>query len=190
MLQVVRRGAAAAPNFPDARRRRRGALAGGLFPPSCFTPRSFPPPRALPGARPPTSPQVFWGAFKAPRPRGDPARCCSAGLSGAPALRYFPRGVEGKLGLGCSGAQPCAVLPEGSLALPGWPPPSAPPPGPAALGVQPHGSGTPKPPFGGGAGGGGEGGQTEGGGEELRTVLAGIGNGLSLVSPVYLTLSR
>lgn len=154
MLQVVSAEPPRVPTFPMRGGGGEGLLPGGFFHPRVSPPRSFS--TSSRQSPTPSSPQAFWGAFKSPRPCGAP----SSGLfRGAPAPRYFARG-RGGLDLGCSGAQPCAVLSEGSLALPGWPPPNvvpSSPPGRAALGVQPHGRGTPKPPFGGGHGGGGGG---------------------------------
>lgn len=89
MLQVVSaegRGAAAA-RLMRGGGGERGALPGGLFPPSCFAPRAFPPAgtaRSRPSARP-----GFFGGPNSP-----------AGLSEARAPRYFWRGGGSALG-GC-----------------------------------------------------------------------------------------
>lgn len=215
MLQVVRDAEEGAeprrvPTFlmrGGGGRGGEGLLLGGLFhtrasPPALFAPTS--------AARSPTpsSPHAFWGRLKR---RGAPARCCSAGhrLLG---VSQWRGGWGGQLGFGpfrgaaLLGARCC---PRGPSPLPGWRPPSVPHHTPThaaevprSLRRSPRGlrgaAAAPLPPRWGcslrrgeppslpkaeGLGG------REGERKELRTIFVGVGNGSSLVSPIYLTLS-
>lgn len=202
------RGAAAGPNFPDARRRRpgrRGALPGGAFsnlvlhPPPFSLP--FPPPSTGSARNPtPSSPQGFGGGGGHLNPRGAPTRCCFAGLSGAPTPRCFGGG-SGRF-WAAAGARCC---PRGASPCPaGGPPPPRPPMPrtPECRGTRVGGAGLRRPRCLGGCSlmGGepqsfpkAEGIAGRGGGgerKELRTIFAGVGNGWSVVPSIYLRLSR